>query len=96
MLVRVMSEMILCGHRLFVLAILGHGGIAPLERQQAKNQEGNKSAHGEIMPDRPGSRSEVPCDVDYALFAPLSKRSPLATTIRLAPASANTAIHNVP
>ena len=96
MLVRMMSEMILCGHRLFMLTILGHGGIAPLERQQAKNQEGNKSAHGEIIPDRPGPGSEVPCGGDYALSAPLNKRRPLATTIRLAPASAKTAIHNVP
>lgn len=54
MLVRMMAEMILCGRRLFVLAILRHGRIAPLERQHAKYKDGNETTHQRIMPDKIG------------------------------------------
>ena len=54
MLVLMMAEMILCGYRLFVQTILGHGGIAPLQWQHAKYKDGNETTHEDIMPDRIG------------------------------------------
>ena len=96
MLVRMMPHMILSDRRLFVLAILGHGGITPLERQHAKNEDGNESTHTGIMPDMPSARLDICVGGNYAWPEPRSNRSPLATTIRLAPALANTAIDNAP
>lgn len=49
-LVFVMSVMIR-SLRVFVRKIFAHGGVAPLERQQAKNQDGYESAHGGNIPD---------------------------------------------
>ena len=37
--------------RVFVRNIFAHGGVAPLERKQAKNQDGYESAHGGNIPD---------------------------------------------
>lgn len=91
MLVCMVPHMILCGHRHFVLAILGDSGIAPLKRQHAKDEYGNESTHSGIMPDKPCKKLGVCVVGIQARPVPRSNRNPLATTIRLAPASANTA-----
>lgn len=54
MLVRVMSNVILRCRDFFVLAIIGHSRIAPLEWQHKQNQQGQETSHEIIMPDNYG------------------------------------------
>ncbi len=46
MLMRMMAEMVLRGHAHFVLAILGHRSKAPLNWQNANDENRDEFAHG--------------------------------------------------
>lgn len=54
MLVRVVADLIMYRYHFFMLAIIGHRCVAPLEWQHQQNQQGKETSHKNIMPDNGG------------------------------------------